>query len=81
MKKVIPLTKAENKKHREQKFCYISKKGFSTDDNKKYFKVKDHCRYTGKYRGAAHDICNLRYEMPKEIHVIFHNGSKLIIIL
>ena len=28
-----------------------------------------------KYRGAAHDICNLRYEIPKEISVVFHNGS------
>ena len=22
--------------------------------------LKDHCHYTGKYRGSAHDICNLR---------------------
>ena len=42
---------------------------------KKYFKVKDHSHYTGKYRGAAHDICNLRYKIPKEIPVAFHNGS------
>ena len=49
---------------------------FSTDDNnKKYQKVRDHCHYTGKYRGAAHDICNLRYKIPKEIPVVFHNGS------
>ena len=30
---------------------------------------------TGKYRGAAHDICNLRYKIQKEIPVVFHNGS------
>ena len=44
---------------------------------KKYHKVRDHCHYTGKYRGAAHDICNLRYKIPKipEIPVVFHNGS------
>ena len=42
---------------------------------KKYFKVKDHCHYTGKYRGAAHDICNLRYTVSKKTPVIFHNGS------
>ena len=28
-----------------------------------------------KYRGAVHDICNLRYKIPKEIPVVFHNGS------
>ena len=38
-------------------------------------KVRDHCHYAGKYRGAAHSICNLRYNIPKEIPVVFHNGS------
>ena len=38
-------------------------------------KVRDHCHFTGKYRGAPHDICNLRYKTPKEIPVVFHNGS------
>ena len=42
---------------------------------KKHHKVRDHCHYTGKYRGAAHNICNLRYKVPKEIPVVFHNGS------
>ena len=73
---MIPLTKKEKKMHNKQKFCYICKKRFSTDDNnKKYHKVRDHCHCTGKYRGAAHDICNLRYKIPKEIPVVFHNGS------
>ena len=75
-KEMIPVTKEEKKMHNEQKVCYICKKRFSTGDtNKKYHKVKDHCHYTGKYRGAAHDICNLRYKIPKEILVVFHNGS------
>ena len=75
-KEMIPLTKKEEKKHNKQKVCYICKKGFSTDDsNKKCHKVRDHCHYTGKYRGAAHDICNLRYKIPKEIPVVLHNGS------
>ena len=38
-------------------------------------KVKDHCHYTGKYRGAAHSKCNLNYKTVKEIPVLFHNGS------
>ena len=76
-KAMIPLTNEEKKIHREQKVCYICKKGFSTDDddNKRYHKVRDHCHYTEKYRGAAHNICNLRYKTPKEIPVVFHNGS------
>ena len=57
---MITLTKEEKKIHREQKVCYVCKKGFSTDeDNKKYLKVKDHHYHcTGKYRGAAHNTCN-----------------------
>ena len=61
-KELMPLTN-EKKIHREQKICNICKKGFSIDNNnKKYHKVKDHCHYTGKYRGAAHRTCNLRYQ-------------------
>ena len=41
----------------------------------KYHKVRDHCHYTGKLRGAAHSICNLRYKVPKKIPVVFHNDS------
>ena len=73
-KEMISLTKKEEIMHNKQKVCYIGKKGFSTDD-KNSFKVRDHCHYTGKYIGAAHDICNLRYKIPKEIPVVFHNGS------
>ena len=38
-------------------------------------KVRDHCHYRRKYRGAAHSICNLRYKISKEIPVVSHNGS------
>ena len=74
-KKMIPLAIKEEKYHNKQKICYICKKEFNTND-KKHYKVKDHCHYTGKYRGAAHNICNLRYKIPKEIPIVFHNGSK-----
>ena len=42
---------------------------------KLYHKVGDHCYCTGKFRGAAHSICKLRYKTSKEISIIFHNGS------
>ena len=75
-KKMISLTKKEEENHNKQKVCYICKKEFNTDDSdKKYHKVKDHCHYTRKYRGAAHNICNLRYRIPKEIPIVFQNGS------
>ena len=36
-------------------------------------KVRDHCHFTGKYRGAAHYIYNLQFKKPKFAPVIFHN--------
>ena len=54
----------------------MCKKRFSTNDSsKEYCKSKGHYHYTGKYIGAPHNICNLRYKTPKEIPVLFHNGS------
>ena len=67
-KNMIPLTKEEKEDYNNQKVCYICKKEFITsDNNNKHYKVRDHCHYTGKYRGAAHNICNLRYKIPKDI--------------
>ena len=63
-KKMIPLTIKEKIYHNEQEICDICKKEFDKSDKKNY-KVRDHCHYTGKYRGAAHNICNLRYKIPK----------------
>ena len=54
-----------------QNICYICKKGFSTDnDNKKCYKVRDHCHYTRKYRGTAHGICNLTYKTPEKVPIL-----------
>ena len=38
-------------------------------------KVRDLSHETGKYRGPAWKICNLRYKQQNFIPVIFHNGS------
>ena len=40
--------------------------------------VRDHCHITGKYRGAAHNACNLRliiYPQSVKIPVIAHNAK------
>ena len=64
----------------KKKVTYV-KKGFVMIKMKKrnlnYTKnLGDHCRYTGKFRGASHSICDLRYKVPQEIPVKIHNGSK-----
>ena len=65
-KTTIPLTKEEKDNYNT---CYICKNDFNND------KVRDQSHFTGKYWGAAHNTCNLRYKVPKNIPVIFHNGS------
>ena len=37
--------------------------------------IKYKCHYTGKFRGAAHSICNLRYKVPKNIPIVIYNRS------
>ena len=49
--------------------CCICKKIISNDEDK----VTDHCHVTGKFRGAAHESCNLDFQLTKKIPVIFHN--------
>ena len=41
----------------------------------KHCKVRDHCHYTGEYRGTAHSICNLKYSVSKKTPTAFVNGS------
>jgi len=36
-------------------------------------KVRDHCHYSGEFRGAAHNQCNLLFRKPEHVPVIFHN--------
>ena len=78
-KKIIPLTKEENKSYKEQETCHIYKEKFCVgkdDENyKSRRKVKDDCHYTGKFRGAAHSKCNLNYKVPKDIPIIIHKAS------
>ena len=63
--------------HQDAKVCYISRKRilkkFANDKN--YRKVREHCHFEGKYRAAVHNICNLKFNVPNEISVVFRNGS------
>ena len=60
-KKKKLLTKEQQELYENAKICYICKDKFENKylKNKKHHKVRDHCPYTGKYRGAVHSICNI----------------------
>ena len=53
----------------EEENCWICKKVISNDEDK----VRHHCHVTSKFRGAAHDSCNLSFQLTKKVPVIFHN--------
>ena len=67
-KKMI-FTKAENANYKKSESCWMCGGGFSEKD----WKVRDHNHYTGEFRGAAHNSCNIKYRRPKFTPVIFHN--------
>ena len=60
------LTKEQQQSYENAKICYICKEKFLKKyiKDKKYCKVRDHCHYTGEFRGAVHSICNLKYSVP-----------------
>ena len=65
-KKMI-FTEEDKKQFNKSKICWICDEPLKDD------KVRDHCHYTGRYRGPAHNSCNLKYRKPKSIPVFFHN--------
>ena len=73
-KKEIIFGEKEKERYNEETRCWICKGEFDDKDKKKE-KVKDHCHYTGRYRGAAHNECNLNYRKPNFTPVVFHNLS------
>ena len=66
------ISSDELKQFDEATKCWICKGDFDDTGDEK---VKDHCHYTGRFRGAAHNSCNLNYKKPKFIPVVFHNLS------
>ena len=62
--------KEEKERFDEETKCWICNQKFDEND-----KVKDHCYFTGRYRGAACNACNLNYKKPNFTPVVFHNLS------
>ena len=70
-KPMKPLTPKEMDRYKKSERCHIYFKLFKEDKPK----VRDHCHYTGRYRGPAHTKCNLQYKIPPYIPIVFHNLS------
>ena len=65
--KPLKMSAKDQKLFNEAKTCHICSLELKDD------KVRDHCHFTGNYRGTAHNKCNLDCRKLKVLPVIFHN--------
>ena len=61
------MTNEDEQKYQDSQNCWICKQELNSD------KVRDHCHATGKFRGAAHNKCNLKLRIPWKLPIIFRN--------
>ena len=76
-KKLLPLKKEQLKSNQDANVCCICGKKFlkKLSRSKNYQNVRDYYYYAGKYKDPVHSICNLKFNVPNEIPVVFHNSS------
>ena len=61
------MTTQDEEIYNNSQICWICREELNID------KVRDHCHITGKFRGAAHNQCNLKLKIPKKLPIIFNN--------
>ena len=72
-RKPMRMTRHDEDRYRKTDLCHICKEVIvEGSDN---LKVRDHDHLTGRFRGAAHKKCNLKFKEPDFIPVVFHNLS------
>ena len=67
--KPLKMTTDDEEKFQKADRCHICEQKYKKQD----VRVRDHCHITGKYRGSAHQYCNLQFQITDKIPVIFHN--------
>ena len=63
------MTKDDEEDFKTVDECHISNKKYLEKD----IRVRHHCHITGKYRGSAHQDCNINFQLSDKIPIIFHN--------
>lgn len=76
-KPMISLTQEEELTFSSSTICHICKKSLSDGVvvEQMGIPVRDHCHISGVYRGAAHQTCNLQYQVTRNIPIVMHNLS------
>ena len=63
--KEMIFTEEDKKQFNKASDCWICGEALGND------RVRDHCHFTGRYRGPAHNSCNLKYRTPNSVPVFF----------
>ena len=69
--KNLIMTEEEEHLFQKSNNCWICKKFINNNNNEE--KVRDHCHVAGEFRGAAHQNCNVNFQLTEKVPVIFHN--------
>ena len=70
--KPLVMTEVDEQHFKTMDMCHICGEKYTDKD----VRVRDHCHITGRFRGSAHQECNLKLRIKPEnlkIPVIFHN--------
>ena len=70
--KPLVMTEVDKQHFKTMDRCHICGEKYTDKD----VRIRDHCHITGKFRGSAHQECNLKLRIKPEdikIPVIFHN--------
>ena len=70
----LQITPEEEESFQQSTICWLCENSL---DNTECTKVRDHDHLTGKYRGAAHNICNIQSQQRSSsfVPIFFHNFS------
>ena len=67
--KPLKMTEADEKEFQKADRFHICDNKYTEEDTR----VGDHCHITGKYRGSAHQRCNINFRLTDKMPVVFHN--------
>ena len=73
-KKDIVMTEDDEEDYRKNNICRFCERKILSD------KVRDHCHLTGKYRGPAHNTCNINVKQKDTICILHHLHFILLVI-
>ena len=61
------MTSEDEEIYNNSQTCWICKQELNMDN------VRYHCHVTDKFRGAAHNKCNINLRLPRKLPIIFPN--------